>query len=241
MFERINYILTIENTLDLKLETYTLDFEIALQKTFLELFPKKRCIGSYYHFCRNLREKAKDYKLLNKYKKNTTNFLLKELYKLPFNYKNDTKLILDKLEKYEKLDNIYENFNNYFKKQWLKYFENQILNYSKLKKDERSNSYIENYNRIIKIKLSKYLYGKNHCRISWPLFIYFIKNEEEEYRLAYSNLEKEMILKNITIEKKMDLTCNTNKNNKENEFINDKEIIIKKKNERLRYIWFRWN
>ena len=154
--------------------------------------------------------------------------MLKELYKLPFIYNNNTNLISDILEKYKKIDKTYENFNNYFQKQWFQYFENQILNYSNLKKDERSNSYIENYNRIIKIKLSKYLYGKNHCRISWPLFIYFIKNEEKEYRLAYSNLEKETITKNILIEKKKNLTNDFNKNTNENDFSNNEEIIINK-------------
>ena len=74
---------------------------------------------------------------------------------------------------------------DYFEKQWITYFTKGILNYAFLKKDERSNSYIENYNRVIKLKLSNYLYGKNHCRISWPLFIYFIKNEEEEYKQLY--------------------------------------------------------
>ena len=71
---------------------------------------------------------------------------------------------------------------DYFEKQWITYFTKGILNYAFLKKDERSNSYIENYNRVIKLKLSNYLYGKYHCIISWPLFIYFIKNQEEKYK-----------------------------------------------------------
>ena len=105
-------------------------------------------------------------------------------------------------------------FQQFFQKQWLKYFKNQILNYSKLNKDERSNIYIESNKRIIKLKLSKYLYGKNHCRISWTLFMYFIKNEEEEYRFTYSNLEKETITKNILIEKKQKMNSNIDRNNK---------------------------
>ena len=70
-----------------------------------------------------------------------------------------------------------------------------MLNYIYLSKEQRSNSYIENYNRRIKLKLSKYLYGKNLWKISWPLFLYFIKNEEEEYRLKIFNLETELIIK----------------------------------------------
>ena len=57
-----------------------------------------------------------------------------------------------------------------------------MLNYVYLSKEQRCNSYIENYNRIIKEKLSNFLYGKNKCRISWPLLLYFIINEENEYK-----------------------------------------------------------
>lgn len=60
------------------------------------------------------------------------------------------------------------------------FFENNKLNYSYLNRDESSNSYIENYNRIIKLKLSKYLYRKNHCKISWPLFMHFIKKMKKK-------------------------------------------------------------
>ena len=52
--------------------------------------------------------------------------------------------------------------------------------YSLIKKSQRSNSYIENYNRKIKLKLSKYLFGKNKCKITWPLFHLFIREEESE-------------------------------------------------------------
>ena len=77
--------------------------------------------------------------------------------------------------------------------QWVKYFKANILKNSLLKNDERSVGYIENYNRIIKLKLSTNLYGKNHCKRNWQLFIYFIKNEEEDYRLSYKSLEKDII------------------------------------------------
>ena len=60
MFEKIKNIISLEGSVELKLESYTLDFEIALQKTFLEIFPKIRCIGCFYHYCRNLREKPEN-------------------------------------------------------------------------------------------------------------------------------------------------------------------------------------
>ena len=76
-----------------------------------------------------------------------------------------------------------------------------MLNYKHLSKEQRSNSYIENYNRRIKLKLSKYLYLKNKCIITWPLFLYFIKKEEEDYKDEIFNLEKELIDKNKKITK----------------------------------------
>ena len=72
-----------------------------------------------------------------------------------------------------------------------------MLNYYLLSKEQRSNSYIENYNRRIKLKLSKYLYGKNKCKISWPLFLYFIKCEEEDYRKEIYNNEKGLKTKKL--------------------------------------------
>ena len=88
-----------------------------------------------------------------------------------------------------------ENYIAYYKKQWFKYFENGMLDYSKITKGQRSNNYIENYNRRIKLKLSKYLYGKSKCKISWPLFLYFIKNEENDVKADNYKLENQIEIK----------------------------------------------
>ena len=74
-----------------------------------------------------------------------------------------------------------------------------MLNYSYLQKKFRSNSYIENYNRRIKLKLSKYLFGKSKTKISWPLLIFFIRNEEEEYRLENIKFDNSIEIKNINL------------------------------------------
>ena len=112
-----------------------------------------------------------------------------------------------------------------------------------MKKDERSNSYIENYNRIIKLKLSNYLYGKNHCRISWPLFIYFIKNEEDEYKHLYNDLENEVVIKKITdLENKIEKNKSfNNKNNDANLKKNSNKVENKNnENKNNNLIWFKW-
>lgn len=39
------------------------------------------------------------------------------------------------------------------------------------------------------MKLSEYLYGKNKCKISWPLFRFLIINEENDYRTEIYDYE----------------------------------------------------
>ena len=134
--------MSIENTMKLNLNTYTLDFEIALKCIFQEIFPNAKCIGFYYHYFRNLRDKAREYNLLKE--ENIENFL-NHLYIMPFQYNQNKNY-------FEKIKNIYK-------------YNGKYIDYLR-PKNIRSNSYIEIYNRIIKLKLSKYLYGKNHCRIS---------------------------------------------------------------------------
>ena len=74
-----------------------------------------------------------------------------------------------------------------------------MLDYSSISIFQRSNSYIENYNRRIKLKLSKYLFGKNKCKITWPLFNMFIREEEYETKNEIFNLENEIPKKNNLI------------------------------------------
>ena len=104
MFKKIINILTIEETTELSLESYTLDFEIALQNAFSTLLLNRRCVGCYYHYCRNLREKAREYKLLVKEKNEYTKFMLKEIYVLPFVYNDNKHLIKEIKNKYYKKD-----------------------------------------------------------------------------------------------------------------------------------------
>ena len=79
-----------------------------------------------------------------------------------------------------------------------------MLNYSYLPKKFRSNSYIENYNRRIKLKLSKNLFGKSKTKISWPLFIFFIINEEKEFRLENIKFDNSIEIKNINLNNSKD-------------------------------------
>ena len=124
--------------------------------------------------------------------KELTKEFLHELYKAPFLIIKDKNFINSICEKYMEKEGRFKEYIYYYKTQWTRFFNNGMLNYSDLSKYERFNSYIENYNRRIKLKLSKFLYGKNRCKISWPLFIYFIKNEERENQIEYHELENKL-------------------------------------------------
>ncbi len=173
----------------------------------------------FLSFCQSYKKKFKNLHILN-LDNSDIDDLLNDIFMLPFSFKSDEYTNVDSFcNKYEKL---FPEFINYFKRQWLSYFKNGFLNYSYLKKDFRSNSYIENYNRRIKLKLSKYLYGKAKVKISWPLFFYFIRSEEEEYRKDNINYENSLEFKfNIK-----------NDNNKENKLNNEIINTIKEKNTR---------
>ena len=133
---------------------------------------------------------------------------------------------------------------NYFENQWYPYFIEGNLDYHYLSKELRSNSYIENYNRRIKLKLSKFLFGKNHCLITWPLFLYFIKQEENDYRTETYNNENELIIQKKKVKKlkkiknKINLDSEECKSEYDNNFEGKNTI---KKRDNTHQIWFKWN
>ena len=96
------------------------------------------------------------------------------------------------MNKFISLVNKFIIFHDYFQKKCVECLGG-MLKHNLLGKYVRSNSHIQYYNKIIKLKLSNYLYGKNHCKISWLLFIYFMKNKKEAYRLPYPYLENDII------------------------------------------------
>ena len=192
LFKKIYEIITLEGTRELKLQTYTTDFETGLINALERVFINKRKIGCFFHYTRALKSKALEMKLFSTGLKELTKEFLHELYKAPFLIIKDKNFINSICEKYMEKEGRFKEYIYYYKTQWTRFFNNGMLNYSDLSKYERSNSYIENYNRRIKLKLSKFLYGKNRCKISWPLFIYFIKNEERENQIEYHELENKL-------------------------------------------------
>ena len=114
-----------------------------------------------------------------------------------------------------------------------------MLDYSTLTKSQRSNSYIENYNRKIKLKLSKYLFWKNKCKITWPLFHLFIRGEEADTKKEIYNLENQIPKKFLNRDisnKKGDIIEKNNNLNKLNE---NNETLFKEKI--FRRNWLKFN
>ena len=226
MFKKIKSIITIENTKVLKLESYSTDYEISLLTALKKIFKGIKQIGCYFHYCKNIRKNAIKLKIINN-KDSKCNELIKEIYTLPFKYRGD----------YANMEEIYTKFSNkknkefldYFKNQWERYFLNNMLNYSSVNKSIRSNSYIENYNRRIKLKLSKFLYGKNKCLITWPFFLFFIINEENEYKHEIYNSE-------TNLEEKF----NINYNNYMEETNISNQLEVKSVNENNILQFLRW-
>ena len=218
LLSSIYNIITIEKTKNIKLESYTTDFEIGLMNALDKIFPNVRKVGCFFHFTRALRDKMKKLGLLTKEKAEESKKMLKEFFELPYSFEKDLTIIDTLCNKYNEYC---PSFVNYFRNQWIKYFNNGCLVYNNLEVKFRSNSYIENYNRIIKLKLSKFLYGKSKTKITWPIFHYFILEEEDEYRKNYIYYEESTELKseekdNVNINNKSinELNVNINTNRK---------------------------
>ena len=93
LFNRIKNILTIEDTFNPSLKSYTIDFEMGLINSLSKIFPNIKKVGCYLLYTRTLRSKANKLKLLNSEKKENTNSLLKHLYKAPFIFPRDKNYI----------------------------------------------------------------------------------------------------------------------------------------------------
>ena len=74
-------ILTLDNNVNLKLISYTTDYEKALYNALEKLFPDIRRIGCYFHYSYNLRKKLKEYNLYTEEYIKISEELLKELLK----------------------------------------------------------------------------------------------------------------------------------------------------------------
>ena len=85
------------------------------------------------------------------------------------------------------------------------------------------------------------MYGKNKCKISWPLFLYFIKQEEQDYRTDIYNKETELTVKYRKIKKFKKIKSYKKKIDSK---IDQNELELSNKNKIYinidKNIWFKW-
>ena len=114
LFTSIYKIITLENTKELNLKSFTTDFENGLINALKTIFPNDISVGCFYHYTRALAEKIKKMNFYNKKHKLVSRKLLNDLYKLPYIYaynKNCIEEIFSKYpNKYIEFRNIFENF-----------------------------------------------------------------------------------------------------------------------------------
>jgi len=149
-------IVTLDNTRDLALISYSTDYEKALYNALEDIFPNIRRLGCYFHYSYNLRKKLKEYNIIKMENNEIGEGFLNDLLSIPFRIQSNENIIDEIFLKYEKNTNI-ENFKKYFYNQWEDPIKSGILNYAYASIQQRSNSFIENYNRRIKTELCKYI------------------------------------------------------------------------------------
>ena len=113
MFKKIKEIITIEETKDLSIYSYSIDFEEALLETCKIIFPKARGVGCYYHYCKNLYKYARQLNLFQKDFEKESNIMLSDFYKIPYRIEDNGDEYLNSLyKKYsgQKYINLGENF-----------------------------------------------------------------------------------------------------------------------------------
>ena len=184
VFKEIKEIITVNATLPILLQTYTIDYELALENALKLVFPSQKRIGCFFHYiqCMVLWLKKNGFG-----KKEYTKDSQEIIYLLSiivFKYRSDMEYVYTTIDNLKKKYPAFLGFFAYYEANWYKYLKDTSLDYTKITKLQRSNSYIENYNKIIKSIL-----GKN-SKLSWPKFITFIKEQENIYYKKIIDREK---------------------------------------------------
>ena len=92
--------MTIENSTELKLSSYTVDFEKGLINALNIIYPDIKCIGCYFNYTRVLKKKSQELGFASKNKSKIIEPLLKDLYRLPIIFYKDNNIINTICEKF---------------------------------------------------------------------------------------------------------------------------------------------
>ena len=183
-----------DNNKSIKLVTISTDFEKALISSVKNVFNNIRHVGCLFHYIKILRLNLSKIGLFRNNIKDLTTKFLSKLGIIPFKFNDNPNIIDGIFSEYNTLyiketdKNLFLKFKYYFLENWVEYIYNGPLIYIFLNKNQRSNSYLENYNRRIKEILGPFLSKRGRAIIPWPLFISFIRNEEEYYNKLIKDL-----------------------------------------------------
>ena len=173
LFQIVKYIASSSGTNTWRLESATLDFEVAAMNAFRNQFPNARIVGCLFHFKQALYREAQRQGIVKEDMREETKVLISKLGTL--SWKGDLNIVEKELrtieEKYMKT--MYNDLIVYYKNNWLSKLKNGLIDYSAIDDDIRSNSVLEQYHSHIKNLLPR--------APTWPKFIEFLINEEVEY------------------------------------------------------------
>ena len=188
VFKNLLNIITMDNSIDLKIISITTDFEKGILNAVKTVFKNIRYVGCMFHYIKNLRLNLLKIGLINNEISNLTKELLINLGTISFKI-NDNPNIIEEIFKrfetqYKGTDYIknFKRFEKYIYDTWIYYINNWSLNYIFINKKQRTNSYLENYNRRLKDILGPSLNRRGKTIIPWPLLLVFLKNEEKYFR-----------------------------------------------------------
>lgn len=102
LFKKIKNIITLENTRQIKIKSFSTDFESALLNEVKNNFSNIRGVGCYFHYCKLIVSHIKKYKL-KKIKDFNYNIFLYEITNIPFIKDNLLKYLESIPKKYRRI------------------------------------------------------------------------------------------------------------------------------------------
>ena len=99
-FQSVIDIITSKRDFDLNIKTIITDSEKALINVIKKYFPNSQRISCFFHYKQDILRNLRNYGLYKKKDKEISNIILKDLSKLPFEYKGDIEYVKSRLKKY---------------------------------------------------------------------------------------------------------------------------------------------
>jgi len=200
---------TLHNSIQIKLNSRTLNFEKGLHIASGKVFPNIKMVGCLFHFKQALHRFACRNNLKTKKFKRRTNIVIKKIrricwHKRPFKFLERMRSSLSKKPQVKIVEYVW--------KTWGRFIKNQMLDYNSIDQKYRANSVLESYNARLKTQIP--------FKPNWHKFLELIINKEN-----YFNCE---IVRKAT-NGELNTTKIGNNKGKESDYNIDLSFWIKKK------------